>query len=122
MKRPLGVMTRPTVNQTTSPAGSKKSICSNALPNERRPSSSARSWSCSDPASASEALALRVSMSTISGRSVKSPSRLVTKVVSTSFLRPTALKTTVPFGKNSEAISTADTTTPPGLPRRSRIT
>src|SRR5437867_2055239 len=47
MNRPLGVMTRPTVSQTKSPAGSMNAVCMSALPKERRPSSSARSWSCS---------------------------------------------------------------------------
>ena len=98
-----------------------KSVCISALPKLRRPMSKARSWSWSDAAVASAALALCSSIRTINGRSRNSPSRLVTYVVSTSRLRPCVRNTTVPVGKNSDATSTAATTNPPGLPRRSRM-
>ena len=77
MYRPEGEITWPMVMCSTSPDDRMKFDCISAFPKLRRPMIKARSWSWSDAAVASAALAESPFTKTISGRSRKSPSRRV---------------------------------------------
>ena len=68
MDRPDGVNQRAVVILTPPPEPVAKIPCALPFPNVVRPMTTARSWSCSAPATISDALALPASTSTTSGR------------------------------------------------------
>ncbi len=93
-------------------------VCTEPLPNERVPISVARLWSCSAPATISEAEADPPLISTTSGLPfVMSPPRAVKRWVS-SGVRP-RVETTSPRAISVLVTDTAWSSNPPGLLRRS---
>ena len=93
-------------------------VCTEPLPNERVPITVARLWSCSAPATISDADAEPPLISTTIGLpSVMSPGRALARCVSS---RPRPLVSTIaPFSRKSSETAIAWSSRPPGLPRRS---
>src|SRR6266478_4420530 len=94
-------------------------VCTDPLPNERVPTNVARLWSCSAPATISEADAEPPLIKTISCLPlVRSPGCAERRWVS-SALRP-RVETISPRSRKASETVTASSSNPPGLLRRSR--
>ncbi len=109
------------VSITIEPSLSGKPCIRSAFPKVGRPTTSARSWSCSAPATSSEALAVPSFTSTTIGycRSRRQKERRTTTLSFTSGLRPREVYTVAPAGRKLPATRVASETMPPPLSRRS---
>ena len=106
------------VSLTESPLSSGSTVCTEPLPKVRLPTTRARPWSASAPASTSEALADPASTSTTTGAPSSRSPGVALKLASLIAVRP-RVETMTPSSSRASAICTAEVSRPPGLLRRS---
>ena len=93
-------------------------VCTEPLPKVLLPRTTARRWSCSAPATISDAEADPPLTSTTIGAPLRMSAGFALNFISASLPRP-RVETITPFSRKASATATAPFRTPPGLLRRS---